>query len=182
MGKRTTIESEQSATGKEIRTPADMTVKVFNSTFDDVKETVDTANDELKTAADEAKKKHLNLWAFKTAKKLFDDFRSAKNSAIAAEKLAVKLANFDKLRKYFKLDEHANLQGRMFAEGEIGSKPARTADEDGEPDMRPDHLRQPGASAASVVQDLATKTGAKMNTSGSGDDPLDQVGRGPKPH
>ena len=181
MAKRTTMETDQQPSGKEIRTPADQTVKVFNSTFDDVKATVDDANEELKTAADEAKKKHLHLSSFKDVKKLYDAFKRAKNQSIAAEKLAAYLANFDKLRKYFKLDEHANLQGRMFGEGEIGSSAdvngvPRDIQEDGEPDDRPTHLRQPGASAASVVQDLASKTGAKTQ------DPIDQVGRGPKPH
>lgn len=175
MAKRTTIEADKEPSGKEIRIPADNTVKVFNSTFDDVRSTVDDANDELKTAANEAKKKHLNLSAFKDVKKLYDAFQRAKNQSIAAEKLAGYLANFDRLRKYFKLDEKANLQGRMFAEGEIGTKPPREADEDGEPDLRPDHLRQPGASAASVVQDLAAKTGAKTS---DGANPIDQVGRG----
>lgn len=176
MAKRTTVESEQQPSGKEIRTPADQTVKVFNSTFDDVRSTVDEANGELKEAAAEAKKKHLHLSAFKDVKKLYDAFKRAKNQSIAAEKLAGYLANFDKLRKYFKLDEHANLQGRMFAEGEIGGKPPRDTDEDGEVDMRPDHLRQPGASAAepkvNPVAELAAKTGAKTQ------DPIDNVGRG----
>ena len=182
MAKRTSIESEKQPSGKEIRIPADTTIKSFNSAFCDVKETVDGANEELKDAADVAKKKHLNLSAFKTAQKLYDSFQNAKNQSIAAEKLAAWLANFDKLRKYFKLDEHANLQGRMFAEGEIGGgggdtdeEPGREVQEDGEPDDRPRHLRQPGASAAGHVQDLAAKAGAKTS------DPIDQVGRGPGP-
>ncbi len=179
MAKRTTMESDQQPSGKEIRIPADSTIKSFNSTFCDVKETVDGANEELKDAADIAKKKHLNLSAFKTAQKLYEGFKNAKNQSIAAEKLATWLANFDKLRKYFKLDEHANLQGRMFGEGEIGGEqssddgePPRGEDEDGEPDMRPGYLRQPGASAApNPVQELAEKTGAKTQ-------PINQVGRG----
>jgi hypothetical protein len=177
MPKRTTIEADREPSGKEIRIPADTTIKSFNSTFDDVKETVDGANESLKDAADSAKKKHLNLPAFKDVKKLYDAFNRAKNQSIAAEKLAGYLANFDKLRKYFKLDEKANLQGRMFAEGEIGGEPPREADEDGEPDVRPRHLRQPGASAASHVQDLAAKAGAKTSDT----DPINQVGRGPGP-
>lgn len=177
MAKRTSIETEQQPSGKEIRIPADGTIKSFNSEFCDVKETVDDANGKLKDAADIAKKKHLNLSAFKVAQKLAGAFHNAKNQSIAAEKLAAWLANFDKLRKYFKLDEHANLQSRMFGEGEIGSEPARELDEDGEPDPRPTHLRQPGASAASnPVSDIAAKAGAKS----SGVDPIDKVGRGPK--
>jgi hypothetical protein len=175
MGKRTTIESEKQPTGKEIRLPAKSTVKTFDNAFTEAKETIDDANAGLKTAADEAKSKHLNLWAFKTVRKLFDDFHAAENEALASEKLAIKLAQFDELRKSYKLDELANLQGRLFGEGEIGSKPERAVDEDGELDMRPDHLRQPGASAASVVQDLAAKSGAKTS---DGADPLDQIGRG----
>lgn len=183
MGKRTTIESEKQPTGKEIRLPAKATIKTFSSVFDDVKETIDGANEQLKTAADEAKAKHLNLWAFKTCKKLFDDFHAAENEALAAEKLAIKLANFDECRKHFGLDEIANLQGRMFAEGEIGGTPKREVDEDGVPDQRPDYLRQPGASAAepkksNPVADLAAKSGATPRGSGDGD--IDQVGRGPK--
>lgn len=192
MAKRTTIESEKQPTGKEIRLPAKTTIKTFDAVFDDVKGTVDTANEALKTAADEAKAKHLNLWAYKTAKKLYDDFHAAENDALAAEKLAIKLSNFDECRKYFGLDEIANLQGRLFGEGEIGAGGKvtdvngveREVDEDGEPDPRPSHLRREGASAATVepdaplrpnpVQDLAEKTGAKVQ-------PIDQVGRG-KPH
>lgn len=176
MAKRTTIEQEQQPSGKEIRLPADTTVKTFNSEFCDAKETIDDANGRLKDAADVATKKHLNLWAFKVCQKLFADFKGAKNEALASEKLAIKLAQFDRMRKYFKLDELAGLQGRMFGEGEIGGKPERTVDEDGEPDMRPDHLRQPGASVSNPVAELAAKTGAKMKTdSGS---PIDKVGRG----
>lgn len=189
MAKRTTVESEQQPTGKEIRLPADATIKTFNGEFCEVQETVDDANERLKDAAEIAKKKHLNLWAFKVCQKLYTDLKSAKNEALASEKLAIKLAQLDKMRKYFKLDELAGLQGRMFGEGEIGAGGKvtdvngveRGVDEDGEPDVRPSHLRQPNASAASddsskpnPVRDLAEKTGAKVQ-------PIDQVGRG-KPH
>lgn len=174
MAKRTTIESEKQPTGKEIRVPAAQTIKTFTSTFDHVQEVVNEANDDLKEAAKDAKGKFLNLSAFKVAKKLSDGFHKAKNQSIAGEKLAAFLANFDELRKYFKLDQHANLQARMFGVGEIGVKPERETDEDGEPDMRPDHLRQPGASAAgNPVADMAAKAGAKTS------DPIDRVGRGP---
>lgn len=174
MAKRTSIESEQQPSGKEIRIPADSTIKTFNTEFCEAKETVDEANEKLKDAADIAKKKHLNLWA---CQKLYETFKSAENEALASEKLAIKLAQFDKLRKYFKLDELAGLQGRLFGEGEIGSDPKRELDEDGEPDPRPTHLRQPGASAASnPVSDIAAKAGAKT----SGADPIENVGRGPK--
>lgn len=180
MGKRTSVESEQQPSGKEIRIPAKTTIKTFNAAFDEAQETIDDANEQLKKDADEAKKKHLNIWAYKTCKKLFDDFHKAENEPLASHKLAVKLANLDECRKHFGLDEIANLQGRLFGEGEIGNKPGRQTDEDGEPDMRPDHLRQPGASAASnPVADLAAKAGAKTQ---SGEDPITQVGRGPKPH
>lgn len=177
MAKKTTTASGEEPTGKEVRIPADGTVKVFNAAFNEAHEAIDEANEGLKDASDTAKKKHLHIPSFKVAKTLFDKFGDgeAKN----AEKLAVWLANFDKYRGYFKLDELANLQGRMFAEGEIGSKPPRELDEDGEEYPRPDHLRQPGASAASnPVQDMATKAGAKT----SNVTPIDQVGRGTKPH
>lgn len=180
MGKRTAIESEQSPKGKEIRLPADTTIRTFNSEFCDAQDVIDEANESLKKAADEAKAKHLNVWAFKICQKLAEDVKNAKNEALAAEKLAIKLAQFDKLRKYFKLDELANLQGRMFGEGEIGGsaeEPGREIQEDGEPDDRPRHLRQPGASASQHVKDLAAKAGADTVN------PIDQVGRGPaKPH
>ncbi len=180
MAKRTSIESEQQPTGKEIRLPADSTIRTFNTEFCEAQETVDDANEKLKDAADVAKKKHLNLWAFKVCQKLYEAFKSAENESLASEKLAIKLAQFDKMRKYFKLDELAGLQGRLFGEGEIGGgdkEPPRETDEDGELDMRPNHLRQPGASAASHVQDLAAKAGAKTSDA----DPINQVGRGPGP-
>lgn len=173
MPKKTTTESGQEPTGKEIRVPADSTIKTFNGVFNDVAETIDSANEELKDASDIAKKKFLHIPSFKVVKTLYDKYGDgdAKN----AEKLAVYLANFDKYRKFYKLDELANLQGRMFAEGEIGAKPPRATDEDGEPDMRPDHLRHQGASAASnPVQEMAEKAGAKT----SNVTPIDKVGRG----
>lgn len=177
MAKRTSIQSEQQPTGKEIRLPADTTIKTFNSEFCEAQEIVDDANEKLKDAADVAKKKHLNLWAFKVCQKLYEAFKSAENESLASEKLAIKLAQFDKMRKYFKLDELAGLQGRLFGEGEIGGgEPPRKRDEDGEPDMRPNHLRQPGASAADHIKDLAAKAGAKP----AGDDAIDKVGRGPE--
>jgi len=185
MAKRTTIATEQQPSGKEIRLPADTTIRTFNTEFCDAKETVDEANVRLKDAADVATKKHLNLWAFKVCQKLYDDLKAAKNEALASEKLAIKLAQFDKMRRYFKLDELAGLQGRLFGEGEIGGgsdadgdEPPRETQADGERDLRPRHLRQPGASAASVVQDLASKSGA---TPRADDDSLKNVGRGPAP-
>ena len=176
MPKKTTTESGQEPTGKEIRTPVDSTIKVFNVAYNAATEEIDATKEILKDASDIAKKKFLHLPSFKVVKTLFDNLGDgdAKN----AEKLASWLANFDKYRAYFKLDELANLQGRLFKEGEIGSKPEREVDEDGEPDMRPDHLRQPNASVASnPVQEMAEKAGAKTNVM-----PIDSVGRGPKPH
>lgn len=184
MAKRTTIQAEEPA-GKEIRTPDVQTIKNFKSTFDDVKATVDEANKDLKDSATNAKSKHLNISAFKVANGLYDRFKAAKNSSVASGNLASWLANFDKLRAHFKLDTHANLQGRLFAEGEIGAVPPRGTDEDGEPDMRPDYIRQPGASAAepatkpNPVADLAARSGARTQ---GGEDPTDQIGRGKKPH
>jgi hypothetical protein len=177
MAKKTVTESGEAPTGKEIRVPADSTIKSFNVAYNSAGEEMDTVKETLKDASDIAKKKFLHMPSFKVVKTLFDNLGDgdAKN----AEKLAVWLANFDKFRKYYKLDELANLQGRMFAEGEIGSKPPREPDEDGEPDMRPDHLRHTDASAASnPVRDMAEKAGAKT----SNVTPIDHVGRGPKPH
>ena len=180
MAKKTTTESGQEPTGKEIRIPADGTIKVFNSAFNEAHEEIDTANEALKDAADIAKKKHLHIPSFKVCKTLYDKFGDGEGKN--AEKLAAWLANFDKYRKYFKLDELANLQGRLFADGEIGGgatatgEPEREVDEDGEPDMRPNHLRQPGASAAEAVQNMAAKAGAKTSST----PPIDEVGRGPR--
>lgn len=180
MGKRTAIESEKQPKGKEIRLPAKATITTFNSEFCDAQEAIDEANEGLKKAAEEAKAKHLNIWAFKLCQGLYTAVKNAKNESLAAEKLAIKLAQFDKMREHFKLDELANLQGRMFGEGEIGGsaeEPGREIQEDGEPDDRPRHLRQPGASASQHVKDLAAKAGADTVN------PIDQVGRGPaKPH
>jgi hypothetical protein len=181
MAKKTTTESGQEPTGKEIRTPADTTIKVFNVAYNSAGEEMDTVKETLKDASDIAKKKFLHMPSFKVVKTLFDNWGDgdAKN----AEKLAVWLANFDKYRKYYKLDELGNLQGRMFAEGEIGSKPEDEIPDDEETeDLRPRHLRQPGASVTSdqpknPVQEMAEKSGAKT----SNVTPIDQVGRG-KPH
>jgi hypothetical protein len=162
MGKRTSIESEQQPSGKEIRLPSKATISTFNAEFCDAQDAIDETNATLKEAADTAKKKHLNIWAFKICQKLYSDVKNAKNEALAAEKLAIKLAQFDEMRKHFKLDDLANLQGRMFAEGEMGAAPERKIDED-------------GASAADHVRDLAAKSGAETG-------PIDRVGRGPKPH
>ena len=58
-------------------------------------------------------------------------------------------------------------------------EPEAEVDDDAK-DLRPRHLRQPGASVVNIVQDLASKTGAK--TSGGDDDPINSVGRGNKSH
>ena len=177
MAKKATTDSGQEPTGKEIRLPAVKTIDAFNAAFNDVAETMDGAKEELKDASDIAKKKHLHLGAFKVMKGLYDKFGDgdAKN----ANKLADFLSHLDEYRKYFKLDELANLQGRLFGRGEIGSAPPRETDEDGEPDLRPDHLRQPGASVTSnPVADLAAKSGAALK--GTDEDPINKVGRGNK--
>ena len=176
-GKKTTTAGEE-PTGKAIRLPSDGTVKVYNSAYTDAMEGMDDIKETLKDATDVAKKKHLNPWAFRLVKGLFDKF--CDGDPKKGETLAMRLAQFDKLRAYFKLDEFANLQGRLMPEGEMGSPP-REKDEDGEPDMRPDHLCQPGASAAEpssatdAVRELAAKAGA---TPRADDDALKNVGRG----
>lgn len=176
--------SGQEPTGKEIRLASKQTMRVFNEAQTDADETITDARDVLKKSAEEAKKKHLNIPAFKQAKKLYDGFKTAEDESKAADKLARWLAHFDEARKFFKLDELANLQGRLFGTGEIGGEkseePPRGTDEDGEPDLRPRNLRQPGASAAEHVQSLAAKAGA--TTAGAprpDDDALKNVGRGP---
>lgn len=179
MGKSKSTAEGKQPTGKEIRIPSKGTIKSFESAKDSAAETIDDAKKELQDAIDIAKKGHLEVAPFNLAKKLHDDVHNAKNQGIAIEKLARWLAHFDEYRKHFKLDELANLQGRMFGEGEIGGnpeEPPREADEDGEPDMRPNHLRQPGASAAAHVQQLAAKAGV---TPRPDDEQLKNVGRGP---
>lgn len=186
-GKKTTTADGKEPTGKEIRLANKTTMRAYNEAVTDKIDAVDEAAERLKDAKDVAKKGHLEPRPFELAKKLHDDVRTAKNESIAAEKLARFLAHFDEARKFFKLDELANLQGRMFAAGPIGEssddgegdEPPRETQPDGEPDDRPRHLRQPGASAASAVQDLAAKSGANLPKDGPG--PIDQVGRG-KPH
>lgn len=180
MAKKTTTSGEE-PTGKEIRLPNKDTIKNFNVAFNQAHEEIDGVNERLKDAADVAKKKHLHMPSFKVVKNLFD--KLGDGDAKNAEELAAWLSHFDEYRAYYKLDELANLQGRLFGKGEIGSKDVngvpREVDEDGEADPRPSHLRQPGASAASnPVQDLADKAGAKT----SNVTPIDQVGRGNKPH
>lgn len=188
-GKKTTATGEE-PTGKAIRVPQVGTMKTYNSAANEVANTIDGAREELKDAGDIAKKAHLFIPAFNVAKGLHDGVKDAKNESIAAEKLAKWLVQFDHARKFFKLDELANLQGRLFPVGPIGSgsdddAPPRDTDEDGEPDMRPDHLRQPGASVTSAepsaaqraVEELAAKAGA---TPRADDDSLKGVGRGPK--
>lgn len=180
MPKKLTTESGEAPTGKEIRLPSDNTLKSFNSAYTGAVETIDEAKQELKDAADVAIGKHLYLPAFKVVKGLYD--RLGDGEAKNAEKLAMWLAHFDKYRKYYKLDELANLQGRLFGEGEIGGE--AEAGEDGEKDLRPRHLRQPGASvtsaevspAVNAVRDLATKTGATLTN--PDEDPVNKVGRG----
>lgn len=185
-GKGTTTAGEE-PTGKEIRLPAVTTIRSFNSAVDSAQETIDDAREDLNESKAAAQKNHLLPKPFKLAKDLHDAVKEAKNQSTAAEKLAQYLAHFDHYRKHFKLDELANLQGRMFATGPIGERandePAREVD--GEEDPRPRHLRQPGASAADAVKDLAAKAGATVRPD---DEQLGKVGRGPdeaptgKPH
>lgn len=187
-GKRITATGEE-PTGKEIRLPAVGTMRSFTSAVDAAQEAIEDAREDLGESKAAAQKNHLLPKPFKLAKDLHDAVKEAKNQSTAAEKLAQYLAHFDHYRKHFKLDELANLQGRMFATGPIGEKadgePARELDEDGEEDPRPRHLRQPGASAAQAVKDLAEQAGA---TTRPDDGNLDKLGRGPddtptgKPH
>lgn len=177
-GKRTTTESGAEPTGKEIRLPAVGTMRSFGSAMDAAAETVEDAKKDLGESREAAVKNALLPKPYKLAKDLHDAVKDAKNESIAAEKLAQFLAHLDHYRKFFKLDELANLQGRMFKTGPIGTKaeePPRETQEDGEPDDRPRHLRQPGASAAEAVKGLAEKAGATMRADESN---LGSVGRG----
>lgn len=81
------------------------------------------------------------------------------------EKAAAFLASFDHMRKLMKCDEHAELQGRLFPDGDTAGTPVA----EGEEDLRPRHLRQPGASAAS---DAVKKMADEANN-------LSRLGRGP---
>lgn len=181
-GKKATTASGEEATGKEIRLPAVGTMKSFGSAIDAAAETIDDAKKDLSESREAAMKNALLPKPYQLAKNLRDAVKSAKNESIAAEKLAQFLAHFDHYRQFFKLDELANLQGRMFKTGPIGSgKPAaaedapRETDEDGEQDLRPRHLRQPGASAAEAVRELAERSGASTRPDEGN---LDKLGRG----
>lgn len=175
-GKKTTTSGAE-PTGKEIRLPAAGTMKSYGSAVDAAQETIDDARKDLGESRDAAVKNHLLPKPYKLAKDLRDAVKSAKNESIAAEKLAQFLAHFDHYRKHFRLDELANLQGRLLPTGPIGerSEPGRDVDEDGEEDPRPRHLRQPGASAAAAVQEMAEKAGV---TPRADEGNLGKVGRG----
>lgn len=84
--------------------------------------------------------KHVDPPAFNIVKAMFK---------LSDEKLSVRLAHLLHYIEFAKdpqgrtLHEHATAQGKMFDErGEV--------DQDGETDMRPRHLRQPGASGADI--------------------------------
>lgn len=182
-GKRLTAEGKE-PTGKEIRIPTVAAIKSFAVAATENTDSKVELAETFQVAKDEATKKHVELKPFNHAKQLHDDVVNAKNQSIAAEKLARWLSHFDHYRKHFKLDELANLQGRMFKEGPIGGnpeEPGREIQEDGQPDDRPRHLRQPDASAESgteAVRSMAAQAGAKMS---DGTNPIDQVGRGDTP-
>lgn len=179
-GKKTTTATGEEPTGKEIRLPAVGTMRSFNNAVNTAQEAIEEAREDLGESKAAAQKNHLLPKPFNLAKSLHDAVKDAKNESTAAEKLAQFLAHFDHYRKHFKLDELANLQGRMFKTGPIGEKaengePTREVDEDGEEDLRPRHLRQPGVSAAAAVQDLAAKAGATVRPD---EDQLKGLGRG----
>jgi len=177
-GKKTTTADGAEPTGKEIRLPSAGTVRAFNSAVDTASDVIDDAKKELGESREAAVKGHLLPKPFKLAKDLHDGVKSAKNESIAAEKLAQYLAHFDHYRKHFKLDELANLQGRLLPTGPIGAgteEPPRELDEDGEEDPRPRHLRQPGASASEHVRALADKAGVSPRPDEGN---LNQIGRG----
>jgi hypothetical protein len=178
MARNTKTAEGKEPTGKEIRLASKQTMRAFNEAKSEADETITDARDILKKASDEAEKKHLHTPAFKTAKKLYDSFKLAEDESVAADNLARWLAHFDEARKFFKLDELANLQGRLFGTGEIGGEPRPPeTDEEGEKDLRPRHLRQPGASAAEHVQELAAKAGVSARPD---ENALKNVGRGPE--
>lgn len=179
--KSTTTAAGEKPTEKEIRIPSKGTMRVYNEALTECIEAKNDAAENLKDATAVAKKGHLHPAAFKAVKALYDAVKTAKNESIAAEKLARYLAQFDEARKFFRLDELAKLQGRMFGVGEIGGdgdpdEPGRELQEDGEPDDRPRHLRQPGASAADHVRALAEQTGASQRAD---EEHLKGVGKGP---
>lgn len=101
--------------------------------------------------SDAKQNKHVDPQAFNVVKMLFklaDD-----------NKLKTRLAH---LRFY--LDHAVDAQGRTLDERagdatlDMFEEPERKADEDGEPDVRPRHLRQPGASGADI-EDAETAAG-----------------------
>jgi hypothetical protein len=144
--------------GKAIKLPSKNTFLAHHKSAESLRTEIAELTGELGALFKDAKKKHLDPWSYKALAAL---------QKLSPDKLAMRLANFDHGRELLGLDEKANLKGRSTP---TDGEPA----EEGEEDLRPRHLRQPGASAASVVQDLAEGTGAKLPPK----DPIDEVGRG----
>lgn len=125
------------------------------------------AGDQLK---DYTKNKHIDSWAFRTAKTLQK-----------TETAALRVKRWEHLRHYvevLKLDEGApaTLPGTPgHAEGitkdDLDSHDAETSS--GEPDLRPRHLRQPGASVTNAGASGADIDAAVVAAGGAGVTQLD---------
>lgn len=86
---------------------------------------------------------------------------------------AMKLRKMDPVKRnelLFHFDVYCDYE-KFAREDLLDDRAAGTPE--GEEDLRPRHLKQPNASAAETVKDLAAKSGATTS-----DDPLKQVGRG----
>jgi len=164
MAKKTTVSGEE-PTGKAIKLISESAFRSHHKSATGLKTEIAELTGELGSLTKAAvNDKHLDGGAYRTAAGL------AKKSP---EKLASWLASFDRYRELLKLDETANLQGRLALDG--AGEPADAEIDDDAVDLRPGFLRQPGASVASnPVQDLAAKAGAKT----PGAEPIDKVGRG----
>ena len=149
MPKKVTTTGEE-PTGKAIRLISAKALKGFHSDAVKLGDRLTSLAGEVSGLFSEAvTKKYLNSKAYKICAWCLKQ---------EPEKAAAFLASFDHMRKLMAVDEHAELQGRLFPDGDTA---------DGEP----------GTSGADAVKRMADDAAAADN--------LKNVGRGPqtpKPH
>lgn len=118
----------------------------------------------------------------KTKSELIADAVEGNNLHAAAFRWVLKLRKLDPVKRNEMLFHFDVMCGyENFTREDLLSDRAAGTPE-GEEDLRPRHLRQAGASAASTVQQLAANAGAKTsppNDSKNPDDPINKIGRGP---
>ena len=141
-------------------------VAIKKSVYESLRDKVANANDAMdkgrtrksELIADAVENQHLHKTAFAWVMKL------RKMDPVKRNEL---LFHFDTMVGYENFTREDLLPDRAAPDSDDAD------DEDGR-DLRPRHLRQPGASAADAVKDLAAKAGAKT----SAEDPITKVGRG----